>query len=416
MKVNVGQEVDVADVMCFGGEVEFLTPDGPKSFAETAGTTQLVLSEDFTRYSKKTGGRTDGKWVEAPIRSYGTQKLLTLTLTRNKVVKTVRVTPNHVWFAAPSQGGSAKTREIQTKDLKPGMALASLTRQNRVRQTTPSTFGIAAGIVYGDGSRQQQRNGGVDGSYVTLFGEKDRQLLKYFNGSRAVDYGVMDGYNVPAIRVTNLPTSFKDKPSLTEGTSYLYGWLAGYFAADGSVSKAGAIQISSADRGSLEFYQMICLRLGITTFGIHGSMRLGKGTAPTMLYHLELSALSLSPEFFLIDEHRARFEQKNQTYERLRWRVVSVEDEGDVDEVFCAEVPGTENFALADYIWTHNCSFCRQPHWKCFRTNPETGEKEPTPCPRGDDATAHLRGGTPGVRKKRGGGDDNDAAPIIAMD
>ncbi len=37
------------------------------------------------------------------------------------------------------------------------------------------------------------------------------------------------------------------------------------------------------------------------------------------------------------------------------------------------------------------CQHCRRVYWRA----------KDEPCPRGDDGTAHLRGGTPGVRKKR---------------
>ncbi len=47
------------------------------------------------------------------------------------------------------------------------------------------------------------------------------------------------------------------------------------------------------------------------------------------------------------------------------------------------------------------CGICRKVYWRA----------KDEPCPRGDDATAHLRGGTPGVRKKRGEVD----APVVDM-
>lgn len=47
------------------------------------------------------------------------------------------------------------------------------------------------------------------------------------------------------------------------------------------------------------------------------------------------------------------------------------------------------------------CVHCRRVYWRA----------KDEPCPRGDDATAHLRGGTPGVRKKRGEVD----APVVDM-
>lgn len=44
------------------------------------------------------------------------------------------------------------------------------------------------------------------------------------------------------------------------------------------------------------------------------------------------------------------------SFTSTRWVVESVEDHGEAEEVFCVVVPETETFALADYIWTHNCA------------------------------------------------------------
>ena len=40
---------------------------------------------------------------------------------------------------------------------------------------------------------------------------------------------------------------------IDESVSYLYGWLAGYFAADGCVAEDGTVILNSADRADLEF-------------------------------------------------------------------------------------------------------------------------------------------------------------------
>ena len=59
-----------------------------------------------------------------------------------------------------------------------------------------------------------------------------------------------------------------------ESVSYLYGWLAGYFVADGCVAADGTIILNSADRDDLEFVERTA-GLGIGTFGI--TTQLGEG-------------------------------------------------------------------------------------------------------------------------------------------
>lgn len=44
--------------------------------------------------------------------------------------------------------------------------------------------------------------------------------------------------------------------------------------------------------------------------------------------------------------------------DRLRWRVVSVEETDEVEEVYCAEVPGEHVFALSGQLLTGNCFSC----------------------------------------------------------
>jgi DNA primase len=384
------RRIDVLDIYCFTGEMRYLTPYGPQDFHSTVGTTQMVLTQHFGEHGK-TRSRTDGRWVEAEIVSFGERPVRTVTLTRNGVRKQIRATGNHRWFASRSDGGQATPRELTTDDLKPGMVLASLTTRFAPRQSIPSPFGVAHGVVYGDGSRRNQHgNTAGTGTYIDLWGDKDAQLLRYFNDSPTSAVKTPNGSGVEGVRVTQLPGFFKEPPPLGESVSYLYGWLAGYFAADGSVGKTGAATLCSARRENLEFVQQVCLRLGMTTTGIGVTERKGYGAEKTPVYRIGFYHSTLRPEFFLIAEHRQRFIDNRAAYDRLRWTVVDVEDNGEVEEVFCAVVPDTGTFALEDYIWTHNCSQCR-------RTWDDVADE---PCIAAT-SNEHLRGGPIGERKKR---------------
>ena len=61
----------------------------------------------------------DGGWVEAPFRSYGVQRLMRVTLTRNGRTKVLHATDEHRWFV-PSGASGQHRRERLTKDLRPG--------------------------------------------------------------------------------------------------------------------------------------------------------------------------------------------------------------------------------------------------------------------------------------------------------
>jgi len=317
---------------CLAGETRVLTWEGTRPIAELAGSTHRVL------------GRS-GDWVEAPFRSYGHQQLFEVTLSRNGQTKVVRATSGHRWFV---RSGKDRTglREVVTTDLRPDHRLVSRFPGTRVRRTTPSAFGIAHGITFGDGTRDGQ------GSHALLCGDKDAQLLKWFPQSRT---RAVDG----DLWVLDLPGFFTQHPSLQESTSYLYGWLAGYLAADGHVAQDGTVMLNSARRSDLQFVRDLCTRLGIGTYGITTQLREGfPGREPSEIHRVHFVDEDLTEELFLLDEHRERFAGADKGFARKGWVVRSVVETADVEEVFCAEVEDGHAFVLEDNILTGNCFGC----------------------------------------------------------
>jgi hypothetical protein len=169
------------------------------------------------------------------------------------------------------------------------------------------------------------------------------------------------GYRAPRTyadrkRIHGLPLEWKvQRPPLDSPPSVLYGWLAGYFAADGDVGKTGRPTLASANRDNLEFVRLAAQEVGIGTFGIRKRMRLGRGKEVSAIYLLGLMRGDLDADFFLIPAHRARFAADRGAAERRGWNVVSVRATGQVEEVYCAVVNGTHSFALEDNILTGNC-------------------------------------------------------------
>lgn len=331
---------------CFSGETRFLTREGARTFNETVGTSQMVLTAD----PGSPHVRTSGRWIEAEIVAFGEQALSKIILSRNGITKTIYATPGHRWLVRSGKDRSSN-RIVTTDELRPGHRLAWLLPQNHLARSTPSPVGIMAGVVFGDGTST------AHGSTVNLWGEKDAQLLQHFPDTIRTTAIKTPG-GVDGLTVKDLPRSFKDLPDRSEGTSFLYGWLAGYFAADGSVTNSGQASLSSANRDHLQFVRDLALQLGIGTFGITSKMRSGFGAEPSEIHSLEFIGSTLHPSFFLIAEHRRRFEDRTNSFERIGWQVVSVEDTDRVEEVYCAVVPGTESFVLEDNIWTMNCPFC----------------------------------------------------------
>lgn len=387
---------------CFTENTQFITESGVKTFGETVDTVQRVLTAPAHQ-------RTEGEWVDAPIREFGEQPIMCVTLTRNQQTKTVEATPEHRWFVKSNQrarpvnarvsrkgrprdwrppacgsghlftpestrvrkngtreckicaatavpvGGVSRSTDasVTTQDLKPGMRLSYL-RHPGVGSLAPDDAGVRHGVVFGDGSARGSR------ADVHLWGEKDKQLLRYFPDRKYESVNTADrvlGTGVPGVRVSgNLWAWMKSIPAYAESPEYLYGWLAGYFAADGTVGAQGNVVLNSANLAHLEAVRDIALGLGISTYGITKKMRAGfVGRDLSALYGIEFVGSTLNDSFFLTETHRSRYHFRDHDYERIGWTVVSVEETGRVEKVYCAVVPETHSFALADNVWVGNC-------------------------------------------------------------
>jgi DNA primase len=319
---------------CLAGETRVLTWEGVKPIRELADGTHRILGKH-------------GDWIDAPFRSFGVQPLMRLTLTRNGISKRIYATAEHRWFVR--SGRTQKSdREVVTSDLRPGHRLVSKFPRTRVKQTTPSPFGIAHGVTFGDGTRSGS------GSMAQLDAVKDVELLKWFPVSMMTQHGRQ-------LLIHHLPRFFKELPPLDESVSYLYGWLAGYFAADGCISTTGTIMLNSARRDELEYVRLVCTRLGIGTYGVTEQVRVGfPGMKPSSLFRIILVGSDITEEFFLLDKHRLRFNTAAKAYERKGWMVREVAKTDRVEEVFCATVDEGHAFTLEDNILTGNCFSCAE--------------------------------------------------------
>ncbi|WP_233498728.1 RtcB family protein [Blastococcus sp. TF02A-26] len=320
----------IETVNCFAGETGVITRTGTRPIESLAGGEHELL----------TAG---GEWVKAPVRSFGRQEVSEVLLSRSGVTKIIRATAGHRWLLRSRRGHEY---EATTAELTPGDRL-QFSFPHRPDGLTVDRRSAARGFVYGDGTALA----GGRRALANFCGPKDQTLLPFFEGIGRPPrtYG-------PVTRVSGLPGAWKtERPSLDSPADELYGWLAGYFAADGDVDTTGRPTLSSADREDLEYVRLACQAIGVGTFGIRSRLRKGFGEVPTSLHLVGLMRGDLDGAFFLIPEHRARFERGRHASERRGWNVVSVRPTGETTEVYCAVVDGTHSFALADNILTRNC-------------------------------------------------------------
>lgn len=329
---------------CLGGDEEVMTPSGATPIKELVGQATLLVPRPRTGW---------GKWQNVEVRAFGKQMLMEVTLRRSRSLKVVHATPEHRWAVKHPQTGCWQkwktTESLRRGDRLPSCrALSVKASQHKI---LPSPFGVAHGMVFGDGSRQTRNYGPAS---IVLHGEKDKALLKFFSLCRNREMRVPSGKKVTY--VYDLPRSWKELPALTESKGYLLGWLSGYFAADGTVTPSGAAVVYSANQVNIEFVKTICAILGVQTGIPNSRSRKGFGKT-TDLHSITLYPRDLPEEFWLITGHRNRVVRACKDYGgRFRdWKVVSVRNTRRVEDVFCAVVPGVEMFTLADGLVTGNC-------------------------------------------------------------
>ena len=339
---------------CFSYETKIITQDGIQQIGDCVDTEQRLL----VGISKHGGYSSKGGWISSRIKSFGKQKLWKVTLKRENETKDIFVTEDHKWILHSRAGYWHKLykkrnpdKELTTLELRKNDTLPYVFAQC-LTNVTPSPFGIAHGFTFGDDHAHSNRRCSAS---ADLCGEKDKDLLKYFSACiQKFDPNVCTGGK---ISVGPLPNYFKDYPSLKENTAYLYGWLAGYFAADGSVSKTGQVIISSAKKENLEFVQTLCTIIGIGYYNI----RLSSDKNPFNGQYRELWSLSLMPtrlyeDFFILSHHKQRFLNASKL-NAFFWKIVSVEPTNREEEVYCTTIDKYHNFALEGNIFTRQCSF-----------------------------------------------------------
>lgn len=335
---SMSVDIDKGVFHCLGGETLVGTKAGSVRIDSIAGTSVELL--------------TSKGWVKSEVKSYGLQRLSSVVVRRNGVRKEIRATIGHRWIVCGSPRGDASKRKIVTTgDLMPGMTLAS--EKPAFAGVDMDIEGIRHGFIYGDGMIES--NTGT--SRVVIHDEVKREFVrKYFDDPREYAKGT-------ATASRRHPIEYRELPSIDAVTdSYLVGFLAGYFAADGNVSSTGMATIASAKPGDIEFIRDASWRTGVTVGSLRSQTRdvhiSGKDYIGHTLYIATIIRDGLPDEFFLRRDQFENAAANRQAYQRARWVVESVSATGDVEEVYCAEVPSEHEFVLDDYILTGNCFSC----------------------------------------------------------
>jgi len=332
---GIGNSYQVTSISnCLAGETKILTRKfGFIPISDVAGTRQELLT-------------LGGGWVNSEIKDFGVQKLSEIKLSKGKgSIKTLYATPEHRWFSYTSRQG--KKKEVLTKELQAGDLLVNQSGKGR-SSSNISAIGIQAGFCYGDGSLYSDPH---HADSLTIYGNKRTALGKYFSECYVSSSGETDYYS-------GIPNSYKELPALTENTSFLWGWLSGYFAADGHCDDRGACMFNSANVEDIVHVQNICGILGIFCSEVSSQESISNLTEEeNLIFKVFINKNHLSEEFFIRPEHRNNWVKNsyNSFQEYPRWKVSSVTPTERVEPVFCAVVPDTHSFVIEGHILTGNC-------------------------------------------------------------
>lgn len=325
---------------CFSGDVLVLTRQGWKPIRTLEGRSVEIMTKG-------------GKWVFAPFKNYGRQNTMRVTLTNGLRKKVLYATQDHRWAIFKKSKKDSISEVKTTLKLNTGDILYSTYGKGRSKLTL-SPMGISHGICYGDGHTVKGAN---NANNITLCADS-RSLGKYFAGcfvssDESLCEGGSDFYG-------SLPNYYRELPSINENKSYLYGWLSGYFAADGHIDKRGAAMICSKSEEDILFVMDVCGVLGIGCTNVTSQTVTSNLTNEEhTMYKCFIRKNHLKEDFFLLDKHRSNFNKSKK--EPNRWKVDKVEHTDIYQDVYCAEVPETESFVIEGNILSMNCFVLGQP-------------------------------------------------------
>lgn len=319
----------------------------------------------------------NSNWVLSECKHYGKQSTYSLALSSSGIGEDfiINSTENHRWVM---NDGSIKT----TSDLQPNDKLAFVSMPTKEKVDVNSDdykSGVVHGLVYGDGTALHTKfSAGISpdvvkikkicrGFVIRLCTDQD-SLLPYFLGYPCSYPKSFNGEPVVYL-FKDAAVDLKSLPDLSLGfyiRDYIVGFIRGWFAADGSISKSGQVSMSATKAGLDWLYSASAI-----TYFIPRSIRkfpseTNYGKRSEDLYYVELDRRWLDAEDVIIDRKRERFRSIDFSKSPGFGKVKSVYKNSDSEDVYCFEVPTTNSFLLTKNILTGNCSFLPIDNIKSF--------------------------------------------------
>jgi ribonucleoside-diphosphate reductase alpha chain len=339
--------------LCVAPETYILTDKGQKQISELNGQEVNVWNGD--------------KWSKTTVMKTGeNQRLVTVHLSNGAQIT---CTPYHKFIIRKDYSDKKEIKDatrVEASKLEEGMKLAKYNLQLIQGDSTHDiSFPYTHGFFCGDGTYHKNPSGYI-GKGLSLYGEK-KELIKYLKiRSSSLKEDAQGKIN------TMLPDEIPDKyyVPLDSSLKCRLEWLAGLLDSDGSIARNGsneALQI-----GSIHFEFLDRVRLMLQTLGIQSKVTMSMGERKTLmpdgkggrkeydckpLWRLLISSSAVYKlKFIGLNCHRLQIkgEEPQRNAEQFV-TVVSVVDDGRVDDTYCFNEP--ENHAgVFNGILTGNCT------------------------------------------------------------
>lgn len=311
---------------CFRRNTEFWTTEGIKSFQDFEDGDRVII-------------RGNNCWKEATVKNFGPQQLWKLSVRKGSATRTIFTTENHRWLAKTKKGDPSQKFSFKiktTSELEEKFPLKMFSKRTNMHYINLCPIGLQHGIVFGDGTY----NKAINNCHVELFGNKI-ELAQYFSSRRLGN------------KISGLPKNWKELPTLDMNKEYLLGFLAGWFATDGSISQNSSMTITNKSEDVLKWARAAFFKLDIQTYNIKLDREISPYTGEeSHLYKMVIERRYIPEKFFCRSDQHDRFTAQKQVFD---WRVSSVEQTNFVEDVWCVVEPENEEFTLECGILTKNC-------------------------------------------------------------
>jgi ribonucleoside-diphosphate reductase alpha chain len=317
---------------CVDGDTLVHTRSGLVKACDLAGKTVDTLSQG--------GVYRPAKWA-----SYGTQELCLVEFENGD---TVLATPGHQWVVTKEKGGDER---VVTAALEGRLVpMQHVSPSERTLDPASYRTGIQHGLVYGDGTVNHTGK-----AHLLQFGDSRHLVEDYFD-KHTVQYharypeGVTYVGALPAIWKTRMPAVE------THGTSYVFGFIAGYIAADGNVDNRGTVTLHGSKKEDLEQIRILAAEVGLPTVSLKIVRELNPWNGePAPLWCLRFSKTGIDARLILKNKHREYLAGASITAKRTTMRVVRVTSTGRQEEVYCCDEPETHTWVAGMGYLTGNC-------------------------------------------------------------